>query len=470
MPRNWIEFITPDDIQLIHDTSMRLLDKVGVRFPESEAIAIFQEHGAKVENQIVYLPERLVMEALGAAPAQFILRARNPSRDITIGGGETLFAPAYGAPFVFDLQAGKRGATLEDYHNLARLAHALPNQDLSGHLMVEPGDAPPQSAYLHMLHANMVHSDKPFIGSTQGARGANHTLEMAAILFGERPQEPVAIGVVNPLSPLGYSREMAAALVAYARARQPLIIATLVMAGSTGPVTLAGALAQQNAELLAGVVLAQWISPGAPVVYGSTSTNIDMRTGALAIGGPELALMVSAHAQLARYYGLPSRAGGALTDANSPDMQAGLESMFGLLTAVNSGIDFVLHAAGILSSYLAFSYEKFVLDDEMCGMLRRYRHGIQVTPETLAYEVIADVGPGGNFLTEEHTLERCRSEFWTPEIFERRGLDAWMGAGRLDAAARARQRWQALLHAHEDPPLDKTTLRQLNAYINEHSP
>jgi trimethylamine--corrinoid protein Co-methyltransferase len=262
---------------------------------------------------------------------------------------------------------------------------------------------------------------------------------------------------------------MLEALLEYARWRQPVIIALLVMAGSTGPITLAGVLAQQNAEILAGVTLAQLVSPGTPVIYGSTSTNILMKTGALSIGSPELALIVVATIQMARHYGLPSRSGGALTDAHYPDAQAGSESMLSLLTAVNSGVDFVVHAAGILSSYLAFSYEKFILDDEMCGMVRRFRRGITVTPETLAYEVIARVGPGGNFLMEPHTVERCRTEFWQPAVYSRESLDMWMTNARPDVAQRARRRWQSLLAEHQDPPSDATALRQLRTYIEEHT-
>jgi trimethylamine--corrinoid protein Co-methyltransferase len=289
---------------------------------------------------------------------------------------------------------------MEDYHSLAKLAHALPNQDLSGHLLVEPSDAPAGTAHLQMLHAHMIHSDKPFIGSAAGKRGAHDTMQMAGILFGEVGDRPITISLINSLSPLGYSTEMLEALVAFASVRQPLVIAALMMAGSTGPISLAGVLATQTAELLAGIVLTQLISPGTPVVFGSTSTNIDMRSGALAIGSPELSQMIAAHAQLARYYGLPSRSGGALSDASYPDAQAGFESMMALLTTVNCGVDFVLHAGGILSSYLAFSFEKLVLDDEMCGMVRRLQEGITVAPETLAYDVVASVGPGGNFLME----------------------------------------------------------------------
>jgi trimethylamine--corrinoid protein Co-methyltransferase len=261
---------------------------------------------------------------------------------------------------------------------------------------------------------------------------------------------------------------MLSALVEYARWRQPVIIAALAMAGSTAPVTLAGTLAVQNAELLAGIVLTQLISPGTPVIYGSTSTNIDMKSGSLCIGSPELSQVIVAHAQLARYYGMPCRSGGALTDASYPDAQAGFESMLGLLTTVNSGVDFVLHAAGILSAYLAFSYEKLVLDDEMCGTVRRFQQGFSVTPETLAYDVVTKVGPGGNFLMEDHTLENCRKAFWTPAVSDRGGLEAWMDGGRQDAVARARRRWQKLLTEHRDPELDSTVARQLQVYLQEH--
>lgn len=468
MLRNRYEILSPADVDLIHNTSMKLLSNVGVLFPDDAAIAVFKEHGVRTEGQTAYLTEEQLMKALETVPAQFTIHARNPDRDVTVGDGEPVFAPGYGAPFLVDYEVGKRAPTMEDYHNLARLAHALPNQDLSGHLMVEPGDVPAGTTHLRMMHACMVHSDKPFMGSAEGEAGARHTLEMAKILFGaDVGGRPVTVGLINSLSPLGYGGEMLAALMEYARHRQPVIIAALIMAGSTGPITLAGVLALQNAELLAGIALTQLVSPGTPVIFGSTSTNIDMRTGALAIGSPENSMMIAAHVQMARHYGLPSRGGGAITDASYPDAQAGFESMFALLTTVNSGMDFVLHAGGILSSYLAFSYEKFVLDDEMCGMVRRFRQGIAVTPETLAYDVMAKVGPGGNFLMETHTVKRCRSEFWQPAVCDRSGLEAWMTGGRQDAVARAHQRWQQLLAEHEDPPLDATTARQLQTFVEE---
>jgi trimethylamine--corrinoid protein Co-methyltransferase len=261
---------------------------------------------------------------------------------------------------------------------------------------------------------------------------------------------------------------MAEVIMVYARWRQPLIMASLVIAGATGPVTLAGSLAQQNAEVLAGIVLTQIVSPGTPVIYASASTNMDLRTGSLAIGSPELSLMSAVSIQLATFYDIPSRGGGALTDSNSPDAQAGYESMFALLNAARSGSDFILHSAGILSSFLAFSYEKFVLDDDMCGMVRHFHKGISVEPDTLAYDVIAKVGPGSNYLREPHTVERCRSAFWQPAIADRDGVEMWMVNGRGDALKRAKERWQQLLYEHRDPEIDPVTRRQLKTYLDNH--
>jgi len=428
------------DIARIHTTSMQVLAEIGVIFPNQEALAIFEKHGVKVDGQKVFLTEDQVMEAIAQAPAQFTIHARNSERNVRIGDGVPVLAPGYGAPFIVDLDVGKRPATMDDYHKLAKLAHALPNQDLSGHLMAEPADMPPKTVHLQMLHANMLHSDKPFIGSAEGSTGARHTMEMASILFGEKVGErPVTIGLINSLSPLGYSSEMLEALMVYAHHRQPVIVAALSMAGSTGPITLAGVLVHQNAELLAGITLTQLINPGTPVVYGSTSTNLDMKTGGLVIGGPELSMLIGAHADLCRYYGLPSRSGGALTDSHTPDAQAGYESMFSLMTTLSSGIDIVLQAGGILSSYLSFSYEKFVLDDEMCGLVRHWLKGIPVDEETLAFPVIAQAGPGGNYMMETHTLDRCRTEFWQPAVSSR----GWRPAGRmrLTALASAGKSW-----------------------------
>ena len=241
---NLSEILSPAGIEAIHNTSMRLLAETGVQFPNEEAISVFNQHGCKVDGCTVYLSEDQVLKAVNDAPAQFTIHARNPDRSVTVGNGEPVFVPAYGAPFLADPVVGKRTPTLTDYHNLARLAHALPNQDLSGHLMVEVDDEMATGSYLNMIYANIIHSDKPFMGSMAGVLGASRTLEIARILFGEPLDErPVTIGLADSLSPLRYSGEIIGALLEYARAKQPLIIAALIMAGATGPITLAGVLA-----------------------------------------------------------------------------------------------------------------------------------------------------------------------------------------------------------------------------------
>jgi trimethylamine--corrinoid protein Co-methyltransferase len=465
----YCEALSAEDLQIIHETSLRILAEVGVSFQHEETRAIFQKHGCPTDGTRVFFQEDQVMDALDLVPDQFTIRARNPEHDLTIGDGKPVFAPGYGAPFLVDPEEGKRVPTLEDYQNLVKLSHLLPNQDMTGHLLVEPGDIDSDVAHLHMVQAHMLYSDKAFIGSGEGKTGAQHTLEMARILFGGDLKEYVTLGLISALSPLSYAGDMLEAVLAYARANQPLMFANLVMAGSTGPISLPGVIAQQNAELLAGIVLAQLVQPGLPILYGTTSTNIDMRTGALTIGSPELSLCLLAHAQLARYYGLPSRGGGALTDASLVDTQAGYESMMGLLTAVNSGVDFVLHAGGILSSYLAFSYEKLIVDDEMCGMVRRYQRGLEVNPDSLAYDVIADVGPGGHFLNQKHTLHRCRTEFWQPDLTDRSGLEAWWSGDRQTTLSRAQTRWKNLLERYQRPELEMTIQNQLQRYVKSHS-
>ena len=467
MPEEPYQLLSPQQIEDIHQATLDILGEIGVRFPDQEVREICKRHGLRTDGQLVFFTPDQIEQALDLAPRTFTLCARNPARDVCFGEGNTVFAPGYGAPFLIDPQEGKRLPSLGDYRRLTSLVQMLPNQDLTGYLLVEPQDVPPEAAPLYMLEANLLYADKPFIGSAENGTAARDTIRMAEILFGSPLKQPVTLGVISALSPLAYSPDMTQAVLTFARAGQPMIFANLVMAGSTGPITLAGTIAQQNAELLAGITLAQLVRPGIPVLYGTTSTSIDMRSGSLVLGGPELSLVVSAHAQLARYYGLPSRSGGALTDASTVDAQAGYESMFGLLSAVSSGIDFILHAAGILSSYLAFSYEKLILDDEICGMVRHYQQGLEVNADTLALPVIKAVGPGGHFLNQPQTVKRCRTEFWQPALADRSGLEAYWSGEQLDAAARAGKRWRALLEEYQRPALDSLLEAQIQDYLTD---
>jgi trimethylamine--corrinoid protein Co-methyltransferase len=467
MERQYLELLSSSEIEDIHQTSIEILSEIGVCFPEKEALQIFQKHGFQIDQDTVYFTEDQVNKAINSVPDNFSILARNPVNSIEIGNGTPIFAPGYGAPFLIDLKDGKKIPSIKDYQDTVKLAQDLPNQDLSGHLMIEPQDVPHKLVHLYMLQANIIYSDKPFIGSTSGEMGSKHTLDLLRIIFGGELDQYYTLGLINPLSPLRYSTEMIRAAITYAKANQPLVFSALVMAGSTGPITLPGAIAQQNAELLAGIVLAQLIQPGLPIIFGTTSTNIDMITGGLALGSPELSLCIAVHAQLARKYRIPSRGGGALTDASTLDAQAGYESMFSLLTAINSGIDFVLHAAGIISSYLAFSFEKFVMDDELCGMLKHYHQGLDVSQETLALDVIKKISHDGHYLRERHTLDRCRTEFWLPALSDRSGMEAWWNGNRQDTAQRAKTRCQTLLREYQQPSLDSTIKKQIKDYITD---
>jgi trimethylamine--corrinoid protein Co-methyltransferase len=464
-----MQTLSPDEMSRIHDASMDLLRKVGIAFNEDEALAIFKRHGFKVEGKTVFFTEEQVRQALRTAPARFTVAARNPARSVAIGEDDFVFVPGYGAPFIATVDGRQREATMEDYDNFCKLVQSSRHMHMNGFMMVEPSDVPPETAHLDMMFSNIVLCDKPFMGSPVSKQGAREGVEMCAILWGGAEglakAGPVTVSLINSLSPLQYSEEMAGSLIELARANQACVLASLIMAGSSGPVTLAGVLALQNAEILAGVTLAQLVNPGAPVVYGSTSSAMDMKTGGLSIGCPELSLVVSATAQMARFYKLPSRSGGGLTDAHVTDAQAAAESTLALSTAVRNGVNFILHAAGILGSYIAMSYEKFLVDEELCGVLRKLITPIAVTPESIDTEMIARVGIGGQYLTQPKTFKLCRTEFYLSDFMNRQNHAGWKAAGakRLDQGGT--DRLNQRLAGFSKPDIDPGIEADLAAYV-----
>ena len=274
------EILTKTQLEKVHATSLRILEQIGVDFGDLPALEVLKKGGAKIDGQRVFFPPGLVEEQIKKPPAEFTLHARNPEHDIVIGGSNTVFAPGYGAPFVTDLENGRRKSTLKDFENFVKLTGASANQDLLSGTVVEPNDVPAEIRHLHMLHTSIKYSDKCFMGSTMGARAARESLQMAAILYGSRAElmsRPVIFGIVGALTPLKYDARMLEALMTYAAAGQPQIIASLAIAGATGPVTMAGTLALQNAEVMAGIVLAQLVHEGTPVIYGGVSSNAEMR-------------------------------------------------------------------------------------------------------------------------------------------------------------------------------------------------
>ena len=464
-----LQELSQTDFSLIHESAMDLLQNTGIVFNDDEAIEIFKSNGVRVEGKTVFLTERQVRDALEKAPTQFTVAGRNPAKNVTIGEDNFVFAPGYGAPYIIDGQGDQREAVMEDYDTFCKLIHTSRHIDMNGWMMVEPSDMPPATVHMDMMLSNFLLCDKPCMGSPVSRQGARDGLEMAAIVFGGKEKimdQPVSVSLINSLSPLQFSDEMVGSLIELARNGQACVIASLIMAGASGPVTLGGVAALQNAEILAGITLAQMVREGAPVIYGSTSSAMDMKTGALSIGAPALSKNINITAQMARYYNLPSRSGGGLTDALFPDGQAGVESAMALTTAARSGINFILHSCGILGSYIAMSFEKFLLDEELCGMIRQLLKPMDFSAESIDVEMIKKVGIGGQYLTNPKTFKLCRTEFFLPDLMSRSNYDSWNAAGKKRVHEVADDKLSQRLAKYEKPEIDPLVEKELTQYVN----
>lgn len=463
-----MEILSEKDLNKLHNATMAILKDVGIAFYEPKAIDIFANHGVKTDGKVVYLEEHHIEKALKSAPSTFKMHARNPEQSLIIGGDHLAIAPGYGASNMITQEGEQRPAVMADYDNFCKLVQTSQAIDMNGCLMVEPSDRPAQFAHLDMLKSNIVLCDKPFLGSSVSHQAAIDSIEMAGFVWGGKKNiqdKPVTMAIISSLSPLQYSTEMAKALIEYARHGQVNMIGLLVMAGATGPVTLPGLLALQNAELLAGVTLTQLVNPGAPVIYGSTSTVINMRTGGLAVGAPELSMIQNATMKMSQFYGLPSRGSGAITDAQYPDIQAGIESTLALTTTIMSGVNFVLHGCGILGSYLSMSYEKFLADEEICGMLRRMLKPIDVTDDRIDLDSIKSIGIGNEYLTHPKTLTHCRTEFYLSDLMSRDNFTKWYGTGKKQLTERLPDIFQKRMNEYVQPDIPPEIEMDLNRYI-----
>lgn len=462
-----LDYLEQGELEKIHQAALTVLEKNGVEFHSQEARTILQKNGAKVEGERVLFPPQVVMEMVGKAPAEFTLHARNPEKSVNIGGNCTVHAPGYGSPYVMDyVNNTRRNATYDDYIAFTKLAGDSKYIDVVGGVLVEPNDIADQLRHAKMFQAAVIHTDKCLMGSAMGGKKAIESVEMASVIFGGMDtvrKNPALISLINTNSPLQFDPRMLDALMVYARHNQPVIIAALAMTGTTSPVTLAGSLVQQCAEILSGIVFAQMINPGTPVVFGSASSIVDLRSGNLAIGSPESVKMFSVIAQLARFYGVPSRGGGSLTDAIIPDSQSGFESMMVLMNSVLSGTNFILHSVGLLENYMTMSYEKFIADDEMLGVVKSFTERFPVSDETLAVDAMLRVGSGGNFIADEHTFNHMK-EMRIPQITSRQNF---AGATDLnDLPQRAHELSKAILNEYQNPELDGKVEAELEKYIS----
>ena len=505
--------LDPDAEEAIHRASMRILEEIGVDFRgDPEALALWRAAGAEVAGERVRIPRELGMAQLALAPARFTQHARNPARSVEIGGPNLVLAPVYGPPYVRDLRGTRRRGTLEDLENFIRLAHRLPALNHSGGIICEPQDVPVPKRHLEIFRAHVRHSDKPFMGAVSSPERAMDCVEMARIVFGgadaretdsgganasetgaggtdaggtdaggtdaggtdpggvdtggtDTGERTVLISLVNGNSPLVWDATMLGAMKVYARHRQALLVSPFIMQGANTPVTTAGALAQLNAEAVAGMAFAQLVRPGTPVVYGNTIATVSMQSGAPTYGTAETVILGLAITQLARRYGVPSRTAGMRTGSKTCDADAGAQAMITMLSALLGRVHFVLHAAGFLESGLSASIAKMVMDADQLSHLLGIVKGLDIDDDALALDAIRDVGPSGHFFGHGHTIEHYDSAFYRPMTAETGTWNQWVEEGRRDVEARAAAVAASLIESFEPPPLDEGVAEGLDEFV-----
>lgn len=461
--------LAPDALDAIHAQAMRLLEEVGTEVHHDGALRLLADAGMRVEGTRVRWDAGFVLEQVAHAPERFSVHGRDPGRVVAIGGGSLAHTPVGGSPFATDGERGRRDGSLADHHELVRIAHAAGVMPLMQSGTVEAQDISETSRHLEMDYSIIRWSGRPYITyGTSGPR-TEDAIALAAIVAGGRDalvERPALIGIVNPNSPLVWDELMVATLIACAEAGQPVAPTPFLLAGASAPVSLAGGLSLLIAEALSGVALAQLVRPGTPCIFGSFFSGVDMRSGGPSLGTPESLLATLAGGQLARRYRLPFRGGGGLCSGISVDAQAATESAMSLWATYLAESDLVLHAAGWLEGGLVASYEKLALDVEVLRMFERLRGGVAIDVDQLAFDAIADVGPGGMFLAHDHTLARFRADLYMSPLFRSQAHPTWLKQGARTADIVATDRWKELLASYEDPGIDPDLDAELRAFID----
>ncbi len=465
-----LEVLADEGLSLLEENADRILEEVGIEFHGApDALELFAGAGASVDGERVRFPRGLCRSLVQAtAPAQFTQVARNRANDVVFGGQATIFAPAYGSPFVRDLDGGRRYGTIEDFRNFVKLTYASPWLHHSGGTVCEPVDVPVNKRHFDMVYAHIRYSDKPFMGSVTRPERAQDTVEMARIVFGRDvvDENTVVISLINANSPLVWDASMLGAARAYAEANQAVMMTPFILAGAMSPSTVAATCAQTLAESLAGMAYVQLVRPGAPVVLGSFASSMSMQSGAPTFGTPEPALVLYAMASLARRLGVPFRSGGALTASKIADAQAAYESANTMQPTMLGGVNFVLHAAGWLEGGLSMGYEKFVLDADQLGMWHAFARGVDLSENGQAMDAFATNEPGTHFLGHPHTLANFERAFYRSPVADNSSFEQWEIEGAQDAAQRANALWKRTLAEYEPPAIDEATDEELREWID----
>ena len=464
------EVLDTEALELIEHNADTVLEEIGIEFRDfPRALKLWKDAGADVDGERVRFPRGLCRTLVRAtAPREYTQHARNPRRSTIIGGARTVLVPAYGSPFVQDLDQGRRYATIEDFRNFVKLAYMSPGLHHSGGTICEPVDLPVNKRHFDMVYSHIKYTDKPFMGSVTHPERAEDTLAMARILFGEDfvPRKTVLTSLINANSPLAFDATMLGAATVYAENNQATVISPFLLAGAMSPVTAAGTLTQILAEALAGMAYIQLVRPGAPVVFGSFAAAVSMQSGAPTFGTPEPSLVLYGAGQLARRLGVPFRSGGGLCASKIPDAQAAYESANTLQTAALAGVNFMLHAAGWLEGGLAMGYEKFILDTDQANMIAVLLKGVDMSENGQAMDALHEVGPGSHFLGAAHTQANFKTAFYRSTVADNNSFEQWQQDSSLDAAQRANAIWKRMLEEYEAPPLDPAIDEALVEFIH----
>jgi len=468
MPQRFNNF-SQEQLRIIHQASLEILAETGVEFPGEAGLEVFRRHGFKTDGEKVFITEKQLEAALAGVPRSFRLRARNPQNDLDLGGDDFVLVPTGGAPHLMDPSGELRECSLEDYGDFAKLVQTSPINMVMTHRVCFPADVHPDRAYLDMFKADVLMTDRVLMCSAVSREQAEDSLKILDIIFGGRDEvrkSPCSLNVINACSPLKYAPDQSEVLMLLAENNQPVAVTNMMMLGATGPLSIAGALALGNAEILAGVVLSQLARPGAPVIYGSTSCPMDMKSMVATLGAPETMWLSKGALALADYYRLPCRTGGSLTDSFLPDAQALLDGGLIFQNALYGGAHFIFHAFGMVGSYLAASFEKFVIDEEMAAVVLASLQVPEVDEKTLEMKLIKRMGAKSDYLTQPSTVKNFRKLFRS-RFLNRSPYEHWANQGAKTTAALAGDEVRRRLAAWEKPAIDPALEKDFSAFIEK---
>jgi len=469
-PHGGMAMLDEEQLEAIHDASLTIIEDLGIKVGSPRARSLFEGAGALVdhETEMVRLGRDIVDAALATAPSTFELTPRNPARAVKIGGNNLVFGLVAGPPSVHDCEQGRRQSNMADYENFIRLAHYFNAIHIIGNQVSAPMELQANNRHLDTYNANLTLSDLSFHCTAIGRGRALDGIEMMAISRGisldQMAESPGVITIININSPRLLDETMAEGLMTMAEYGQAVAVTPFTLMGAMTPVTLAAALAQQNAEALFGLTLTQLVRPGAPVMYGAFTSNVDMKSGSPAFGTPENAKANVAAGQLARRYGIPYRSSNA-SASNVVDAQAAYETQMSLWGAVLGGANMIYHAAGWMEGGLQASYEKLVLDVEMLQHMMEFLTPLKVDDGELGLDAMGRVPAGGHFFGDEHTLERYETAFYAPILSDWQTWESWSESGALTATQRATGVWKAALADYEQPPMDDAVREALDDYV-----